>query len=142
MGHVLTNIGEEYLMENNMDGISLDIGLYNDSTDSISDTDDLSAITSEPSGSNYARQNDTFSTASLNSDYGFDNDSQLSFDTTDSSSTIDSYFLVANFDSDVAGDGGTASDHVIATGALNESRDLSDIDTLNVPSGGCGVTVD
>lgn len=141
MAHILTDIGEEYVMENNLDGVSLEVGLYNDSTDAISDPDDLSAITTEPGGSNYARQSDTFATASLSGDYGFDNDNLISFDTSDSSQEVDSYFIVANFDSDVAGDAGTATDHLISTGALSQSRNLTDIDTLEISGGGVGVKV-
>jgi len=141
MSFILTDLGEEYVMETNTNGVTLSVGLYNDSTDAISDSDDLAALTTEPAGSNYARQSDTFATASLSGDYGFDNDSLITFDTSDSSQTVDAYFIVANFDSDVAGDGGTASDHLIATGALSQSRNLSDIDTLEISAGGTGVKV-
>jgi len=85
MVNVITNVGEEYLYENNADGI--------------------------------------------------DNDSQLSFDVSDSSATVDAAFVVVNFQSDsVAGDG-SATDNLIAAGDLSQTRDLSSVDTLNIPAG-------
>lgn len=41
-------------------------------------------VTTEPSGSAYARQTDTVTTAQISGDFGFDNDAQLTFDTSDS----------------------------------------------------------
>lgn len=141
MSYILNDIGEELLMKNNMEGLSHDAGLYNDSTDAISDTDDLAAITTEPSGAAYARQTDTYSVSDISGNWGFDNDSKLTYDVSDSSQTVDGSFLVHNFASTDAGDGGTATDHLIATAALSQSRDLSQIDTLEISSGGLGVTV-
>lgn len=141
MSYLLTDIGEELLMKFNMDGLSHDVGLYNDSTDGISETDDVSAISTEPTGSAYARQTSAYSVSDISGDWGFDNDSQLTFDVSDSSSTVDGSFLVHNFASTDAGDGGTAADHLIGTAALSQSRDLSQIDTLEISVGGSGVTV-
>lgn len=141
MGYQLVNIGEELLMKNNMDGLSHDVGLYNDSTDAITDTDDLAAITTEPSGASYARQTSTYAVRDISGNWGFDNDSQLTFDTSDSSQAVDGSFLVHNFASVDAGDGGTAQDHLIGTAALSQSRDLSQIDTLEIGIGDSGVTV-
>ena len=148
MSYVLTNIGEEYVNKNGLDGVSLDVGLYNDGTDSASDTTDIGDLTTEPTNSNYNRQTDTFSVEDINGDWGIDNDSQLSFDFSDQSSseTVDSYFLIANFQSTEAGDGG-ATDHIIVTGGLSQDRDIGSIDTLNISAGdgtgnGLGVTLD
>lgn len=140
MSRILTDLGEEYTIKTNLDGVSLDVGLYNDGTDAITDTEDLADITTEPGGSAYARQTDTFTAADLSGDWGIDNDSQLSFDTSDSSQTVDSYFIVANFTAADTGDG-SATDHLIITGALSQSRDLSQIDTLNISAGTVGVKV-
>lgn len=140
MAAILTDLGEEWLVKNNADTATLDLGLYNDGTDTISDTDDLGAITTEPSGASYARQSTAVSAADLSGDWGFNNDSQESFDTSDSTQSVDSYFFVANFQADDTSDT-TANDHMIATGALSQSRNLSDIDTLNISAGGVGVTV-
>jgi hypothetical protein len=140
MSRILTDLGEEYLIKNSVSGITFTVGLYNDSTDSISETDDLSAITTEPSGGAYARQSDTFTAADLSGDWGTDNDSQLSYDTSDSSQTVDSYFIMVSFQASDTGDSG-ANDHLLLTGALSQSRDLSQIDTLNISAGGVGFKV-
>lgn len=140
MAAILTDLGEEWLIKNSADNTSLSVGLYNDSTDAISDSNDLADLTTEPAGGSYSRQSDNFSASDLSGDWGFDNDSQLTFDTSDSSQTVDSYFIVANFQADDTSDG-SATDHMIATGSLSQSYDLSSVDTLNVNSGGVGVKV-
>lgn len=140
MSYILTDLGEEYLMKNDVGAASLDTGLYNDGTDTIADTDDVGAITTEPTGASYARQVTAVTVSDISGDWGFDNDSQESFDTSDSTQTVDGYFLVANFQASDTGDT-TNQDHLIATGALSQTRNLSDIDTLNISAGGIGVTV-
>lgn len=140
MTFILTDLGEEWYAKNNVDSATLDTGLYNDGTDAIADGDDLAAITTEPAGAAYARQATAVSAADLSGDWGFDNDSQEQWDTSDSNQTVDGYFLVANFTAVDTGDS-TATDHLIATGALSQSRNLSDIDTLKISAGGIGVKV-
>jgi len=93
MVNLITNVGEEYLYENNADGDTVKIGLYEDATDALGEIDNLSAVTTEPTGSAYSRQSDA-----------------------------------------VAGDG-SATDNLIAAGDLSQSRDLSSVDTLNIPAG-------
>lgn len=145
MAHILTNIGEEYYTETALNGVTLTVGLYNDTTDAIADTDDLAAITTEPGNTNYARASDTFSVADLetSSNWGIQNDTQLTFDFSDTSTTetLTSYFVVANFISDEAADGTTAADHLIATGSLSQDRDAGSIDTLNIEAGGVAVSI-
>lgn len=142
MVNLLTNIGEEWYTENNVDSVSIDVGLYNDSTDTLGETSTLSSITTEPSGSNYSRQTSTVTSKQISGDFGFDNDSLLSFDTSDSSQTVDAAFIVVNFQSDTVAGDGSANDHLVAAGDLSQSRDLSQIDTLEIASGDLEVTVD
>lgn len=141
MSFILTDLGEEYYAKNDVGAADLDTGLYEDNTDTIGDTDDLAAISTEPGGSAYARQNTPVTVADLSGDWGFDNDNEESFDTSDSSQSVDGYFFVANFQASDTGDS-SANDHLIATGALSQSRNLSDIDTLKISAGGIGVKVD
>jgi hypothetical protein len=140
MAAILTDLGEEYVLETALNGVTLTVGLYNDSTDAISDTDDLTAITTEPAGASYARQSDTFSLTDSSGDWQLDNDTKLTFDTSDSSQTVDSYFIVANFQADDTGDG-SATDHLICTGALPQSRDLSNVSTYELNAGTVGFKV-
>lgn len=141
MSFILTNIGEEYLVENAANGETIKVGLYNDSTDSIADGDNLSAITTEPTGSNYARQSTTVTTKQISGDFGFDNDSKLTFDTSNSSQSVDGSFVVINFQSDTVAGDGAAADNLVGTAALSQTRDLSDIDTLEIAAGDLDVTL-
>lgn len=141
MVDLLTNFGEEYIVENNADGATIIVGLYNDTTDTLDETDNLAAITTEPSGSAYARQTDTVTTAQISGDFGFDNDAQLTFDTSDSTQSVDAYFVAINFQSDTVAGDGSAVDNLIGAGDLSQTRDLSDIDTFNVPAGDVQITL-
>lgn len=151
MGHILTNLGEEYAVQNGLDSgtATWDVGLYDDAStgttgDAISDPDDLAAITTEPAGSAYARQADTFSPADEDGDAdgltdATKNDTTLSFDTSDSSANVDSWFLVINFQSSAQT---AAEDNLVATGALSQAYDLSNVDQLDIDAGGVGVQLD
>lgn len=143
MGAILTDLGEEYILETDLTGVaSLTYGLYDDGTDAISDGNDLADITTEPDNANtYARQTANISVRDISGDWGFDNDSQVSFDTSTNSETgIDSYFIVANFQADDTSDG-SATDHLVVTGSLSQSYDLSNVDTLNIDATSAGLTV-
>jgi hypothetical protein len=141
MAAILTDLGEEWMIKNNLDSVSVDVGLYNDSTDSIADSDDIGAITSEPSDGNYSRQTGiSVSASDISGNWGIDNDSQISFDVTNTTGTVDSYFFVFNFQADDTGDG-SAQDHLVLTGSLSQSYDLSNVDTLDISAGTAGVTV-
>lgn len=141
MAAILTDLGEEWMVKTNLDTASVDVGLYNDSTDTISDTDDVGAITTEPSDGNYTRQTGVALSASdISGDWGVDNDSQISFDVTNTTGTVDSYFFVANFQASDTSDS-TATDHLVLTGSLSQSYDLSNVDTLDISAGTSGVTV-
>lgn len=138
----LTNIGEEYALETALEGVSLTVGLYNDGTDGATDTFDLADLTTEPEDGNYSRQTIT-GTLEKNGDGHWQvvNSSQVSFDVSDTTGTVDAYFVVANFQSDDASDG-SATDHIIITGSLAQSRDLSQLDTLNISASGVGAEID
>lgn len=141
MANELTNVGEEYLVENAANGESVVVLLFNNATDALTESDNLAQITTEPTGAAYARQSTLVATLQISGDFGFDNDSQLSFDVSDSSVTVDHAGFVVNFQSDtVAGDAG-AVDNLIGFVALSQSRDLSQIDTLNIPAGDLELTL-
>lgn len=110
-------------------GYTVKIGLYNDSTDSLTDSSDVGAVTTEPAGASYSRQSTAASgfTASLDAS----NDVNIAgttetFDVSDSTQTVDSVFMVISFASDlVSSDAGTATNHLVFTNALDQSYDLS-----------------
>ena len=139
MASVLTNYGEEWIQRAAMQDIgpvTVECGLYNDGTDALGEGSDVADITTEPAGSAYARQdvtvpgNVTFSLDGSNN-LQVDIDDQT-YDTSDSSQTVDSYFLVVNFQATVVTADGDLTDHLTLTGALSQSRDLSQIDNLQV----------
>lgn len=145
----LHNTGEEYIVDVLFDGsisrvTSVDMTLFNDSTDSLSETSDLSAISTEPAGGSFSRQTVNLNTTDVtNSKSGGDYQSDFAkqtFDTSDSSQSVDSYAIIVNFDSDEAGDGGTPSDHLFFTGGLGGTSDLSQIDTFEVTNAGATVS--
>ena len=140
MAAVLTNIGEEFVVKNAATG-TFNILLFNDATDAASDTTDLANLSTEPSDGNYVRQTATFVAANEGGNWQSANDAEVSFDVTNTTGTVDAYAIVANFTSTEAGDG-TATDHVILTGTMSQSRDLSQIDVLNFATGTVGVSFD
>ena len=141
MAAILTDLGEEWMITNDLDAASVDVGLYNDSTDSISDTDDIGSITTEPSDGNYSRAaGEALSASDISGDWGVDNDGTITFDVTDTTGTVDSYFFVANFQASDTGDG-SSQDHLVLTGSLSQSYELSNLDTLEISAGTSGVTV-
>lgn len=140
MASILTDLGEEWMIKNNLDTASVDVGLYNDSSDSVSDEDDLS-LSSEPSDGNYTRQTGVAVSASdISGDWGIDNDGVITFDVSNTTGTVDSYFFVANFEAEDTTDS-SATDHLVLTGSLSQSYDLSNLDTLEISAGTSGVTV-
>lgn len=127
---LLHDHGEEFVQDLIINsGETFQIGLYNDATDTLSDSSDISAITTEPAGSAYARQSETASSFSASLDGSNDiviTGSTQTFDVSDSTQTVDSVFVVVNFASDVvSADGGTQTDHLFFTNALDQSYDLS-----------------
>lgn len=144
---ILVNVGEEYYTKTDLEGVTLDIGFYNDSTDAITDTDNLSAITTEPANTNYSRQSSSFTVSDLSGNWGIENSSSVTFDFSDvqpgdaEAQDIDTVFLVANFQSEDAGDG-SASDNLIATAALDQVYSIESIDQFDLNSGDVSVTLD
>lgn len=151
MARILTNFGEEYAVQNGLDSgtATWDVGLYDDASagttgDAIADADNVAAITTEPAGTSYARQADTFSLADVDGDVaglldGSTNDTKLSFNTSDSTANVDSWFLVINFQ---ASSQTALTDNLVATGALSQAYDLSNVDQLDISAGGVGIQLD
>ena len=139
MASVLTNYCEEWIQRAAMQDLeptSIECALYNDGTDALGEGSDVEDITTEPSGDAYVGQsitvpdNVTFSLDGSNN-LQVDIDDQT-YDTSDSSQTVDSYFLVVNFQATVVTADNDTTNHLVLTGALSQSRDLSQIDNLQV----------
>ena len=141
----LHDYGEELMMrdffaEDVTKPNTIDIGLYNDAASPVSESDDLDALSGEPTGSAYARQTLTIGSADMtiaeNADANWQvNFEDVSFDVSDSTVTVDSYFVVVNYESTTAGDT-EATDHLFSTASLESDADLSGLSTLTVDPAG------
>ena len=124
--------GEEFMQDLVVSsGKTFSIGLYNDSTDSLTDTSDVEDITTEPAGAAYSRQSDAASGYSVSLSSG---DVQIAgttqtFDVSDSTQNVDSVFVVVPYTSDVIECDGAETDHLYYTNALDQSYDLSQFDS-------------
>jgi|GEM_PF-5435795 len=142
MQDIITDLGEEQLIKRGYDAITVTVGVYLDSTDTITESDDLGAITTEPTNTNYATASVTFSAADLSGDWGVDNDASFSFDFSDqtSSQDVDTFYVEYSFTAADTGDG-SATAHLIATVGMTQARDIGSIDTLDVAAGDLSITV-
>jgi len=133
---LLVDIGEEYFVTKNVDGATLTVGLYNDSSDNLDESSNLGNVTTEPeAGDAYETVSVTFTASNIGGNWGVENDSVISYDfsdTTDDTVEVDTAFVTANFDSVEAGSTG---DHLIANPALSQSRKVGSIDTLEIGAG-------
>lgn len=142
MAQTLTDIGEEWLVKSDLSTATVDVGLYNDSTDSLTDSDDVANITTEPGDGNYARQTDvSISANNISGDWGVVTDGKVTFDLQNTTPEVDAYFFVVSFQSETAGDS-NAQDHLVVAGGLSQTYDLNSVDTLEVSAGTAGVSVD
>jgi hypothetical protein len=141
--NLLTDLGEEYLIKNGLDGITVTVGVYNDSEDGLSDSSDIGSITSEPGNSNYSRKSVTFSAADLSGNWGVDNDSQFVFDFSDTttSDVVDTGFVAYSFQAEDTGDA-SSNLHLLANPALTQDRDIGSIDELRVDPGDLDIRLD
>lgn len=138
----LHDVGEEWAQKNSFrqDQITRDttveVLLYDDTADSLADSDDIGDITTEPTTGNYSRQTLTLDSSdfSLTVQGG---DLQVqgtpSFDVTGTTESVDAWAAVVDFQSDVVNAEGSQNPHLISSAAFaTGDRDLGGIDTLNV----------
>lgn len=97
MSFGLSNDGELRLLREYFNTYDVNIGLYLDATDTLTDSDGTGAITTEPSGSNYSPQNittaETTVTLNANNDALLKIDQQT-FSVGNSSQNIDAIYIV------------------------------------------------
>lgn len=134
--------GEEYTIKTETGQISpasdITVGLFNDSTDNLSDSDDIGAINTEPNDGNYTRKTFTFGT----SDISVSKDTSGNFrytvkdfiiDVVGTTGVVDSFFVLISFN----GQGDSSqTQHLVYTGALDQQRDLSNIDKIRLKNVG------
>lgn len=133
MSFGLTDAGEELIIKRvwTLDvslPLAVTIRLYHDATDNIQDSEDIADITTEPTGAAYGPIGRGFGTSEftaskVNGDWRAEAD-DCSYDASDSSQTIDAFFIVAEFQSEDKSDG-SETDHIIARGGIGDEVDLS-----------------
>lgn len=144
----LHDTGEEFIIDTvfRQDTLtrpaSVNVGLFNDTTDGLSDGNDIGDITTEPTGAAYAAQTATLDAADFsNTDSGGDWQTTIAdqtFDTSDSSQDVDAYYVSVSFTADDTGDAG-ATEHLFWTGNLDQTYDLNSVDTLTLSGAGLKV---
>ena len=114
---------------------TLEVLLYNDSTDNLSESSDVGDVTTEPTAGNYTRQTVNFDTwdltLSVDGSGDLQADGSVTFDTLDTGNTVDGYALVASFQSDVVNAEAGANDHIIASATFG-TTDLSNFSDVTV----------
>ena len=150
MANELFQTGEEFAIRGIVQdsGLSynatMEITLYNQATDALSDSSDSGDITTEPSGGNYARETVDLDTAQIttsqnnNSNYQFEFEDQTLI-TDDSTQDVDAYIVLVTFTSDLKGDG-SDTEHYFFAGNLDQTYDLGQIDEFVLK--GTGLALD
>jgi hypothetical protein len=121
--------GENFVLTQALGSTDMDVGLYNQSTDSLTDSATYSDITTEPSGASYAVQTANGGTVSTSSGTTDIDLGSLSFDTSDSSQSVDALYVRDK----------TSGDFLF-TNDLDSTYDLSNVDTLDLSN--VGMTLD
>lgn len=139
----LHDTGEEFIMDvvfrsdtiNKPANVTL--GLFNDSTDALSDGSTMADITTEPSGGAYSGQSASLDGGDFtNTDSGGDWQTTISnqtFDTSDSNQDVDAYYVSVTFNSD---DTNSDEEHLFWTGQLDQMYDLNSVDSLTLSGAG------
>lgn len=139
---MLRDFFEESVDKTNISGLT--IGLFSDNTDGLTDADDVDSITTDPNGSAYARATLSFGTSQFTAESNANGNwqvvfSDMTFDTSDSSNSVDAYYVEINFQSQETGDT-SKSPHLLFTGDLDQSYDLTQIDSFTLS--GAGLEID
>lgn len=114
----------------------IEVGLYDDSTDSLTDSSDVGDISTEPNDGNYARQTPQLDGGDITLSYtngNVDAETSVTFDLTNTTGTADSVFVVINFQSDVVNSESSENDHLLFSAELGTgSVDLSNESSYTV----------
>lgn len=113
--------GELLVLNSAFGGRTVEVGLFDDSTDQLTDSDGFSSITTEPSASDYSPQSVTDPAVSQNSGTTSLSIGTLSFQVSNATSSVN-YVYVRD----------SSSGDLIFTNSLDQSYDLTNIDTLDL----------
>lgn len=115
---------------------TMEVLLYDDSTDQLTDASDVDAITTEPSDGNYTRQ--TFSLDSSDVSVSVEGgklraEATVTFDLTDTTGFVDASACVVSYQSTLVGsETGQNPHHVYSAGLDIGGQDLSNFTSLEV----------
>jgi hypothetical protein len=123
---------------------TVSVGLYDDSTDGLSDTSGPSDISTEPTGGSYTRQTADLDTSDFTTEENSNNNWQAviadqTFDVSDSDANVDAYFAIVTFQSESEGDG-SQNDNLFWTGDLDQLYDLQYVDEFVLQGSGLEFT--
>ena len=138
----LSNFGEEWGQKNSFrqDLITRDttveVLLYDDSTDNLTDEDDVDDITTEPTDGNYTRQTFTLDGSDVTlsvADGDMRAEATVTFDVDGTTGTVDASACVVSFQSDIVNDETEQNPHHIYSATLDiGSQDLSNFTSIEV----------
>lgn len=136
MSFGLNNDGEVALLSKYFDNETTVMGIYRESVDSITDTESVADITTEPTGSNYNRENVEPSevTVTLDTNSGLIAVNSQTFNVSDSTQKIDAAFLYNSADGFFVRLGIDTSEYP------NDYIDLGELDNLRL--GGDALTLE
>lgn len=115
---------------------TIEVLLYDDSTDALDDTSDVGAITTEPTTGNYTRQ--TFSVDSSDVTVSIQNgdlraEATVVFDVDGTTETVDASAAVVSFQSDIVDSDTSQNPHHIYSATLDiGTQDLSNFTSIEV----------
>ena len=117
---------------------SVTVGLYDDSTDALSEAGDVGDITTEPSDGNYSRLTYSFGTTDFSSATDSNNDWQSVFatktyDLTNTTGMVDGFFVVINYQAEGES---AANNHLLTTDALRDETGTASTFDLSQQSSG------
>lgn len=135
------NVGEEWKQKSiyRQDQIgsretSISVGLYDDSTDNLSEADDIGAITTEPTTGNYGQQTLSLDATDLSisqTSGDIDISGTVTFDVSDTGETVDGFFVVVSFQSDVINSESSKNNHLLISGTFG-TTDLTNYTSIDV----------
>lgn len=115
---------------------TVEVLLYDDGTDAITDSDDVGAVTTEPTDGNYTRQTFTLDGAdvTITQESGdIRAEATVTFDVDGTTGTVDASMCVVDFQSDVVNSETGQNPHHIYSATLDiGSQDLANFTSIEV----------
>lgn len=121
----LQDEGELLVLTSAFDGRTVEVGLFDNSTDSLTDSDGYSAITTEPDGSDYAPASVSSPNVTQTSGTTTVEMGDLTYQVSDATTSVN-YVFVRD----------SSSGDLIFTNELDQAYDLNSIDTLDLSNVG------